>query len=591
MERPVPRGVAFSVALLLAIPVAAVTHEAFRPFAVRIAAEGRGHLQTVALPTREPLYLEYELIVRAVGDDRPRVVVTVNGAPAAILQTSAVFATERGRVLLPLEPLRRGDNELRIALDPAATVATFGLRARLHNYFGIAPDFPRAAVVADEAVAHVVAQRTPLARAGRFGVVYLACLALVSGLLWLHPLRRRGGVILAASPLVLPWAAAGYSASTPLHLWVSVPAMAGLVLVPWALVRGAVWLSGRNAAVRQALAVAAVCLVALEGALRLVNAVVPTFVFYSDSYNRYRGQPGGRHFDAVFNSRGFNDVERQVARPPDVRRRVVAVGDSFAVGVVPRRGNYLHLLERALGDDGTVEVLNMGVSGTAPADYLALLVDEGLAMAPDLVLAGFYIGNDFEARERRLHEYSYVATLSRALWRMGGARPAAGQATGTDGAYDDAAPTMPRERFLEIQVERASIYDRDDETLWGRAHRAADALRQMHGLSRRAGADLLVVLIPDEMQVDAALFAEVARARGRRPDAVDAARPTRAIATALDEAGVPYLDLTPAFLEHADQGPFYKPHDTHWNLAGNRLAAEVIAPAVRARLARMPARR
>jgi hypothetical protein len=134
-------------------------------------------------------------------------------------------------------------------------------------------------------------------------------------------------------------------------------------------------------------------------------------------------------------------------------------------------------------------------------------------------------------------------------------------------------------------VDRASLYERDDETLGVRTDEAADALRQMRDLSRRAGADLLVVLIPDEVQVDAGLLGAVAQARGKRLDEFDAARPTRAIATALDEAGVPYLDLMPAFLERAGQGPLYKPQDTHWNLAGNRLAAEVMAPAVRARLA------
>lgn len=570
-------------ALLLAIPAAALTHEAFRPFALRLVAEGRGHHQTFALPKREPLYLEYELIVRDFDGERPRVVVLVNGTPAATLQASSAFATERGRVLLPLEPLRDGENELRIAFDPAASAGTFELRARLHNYFGIAPDFPRAAVVADQAVAHVVAQRTPLARAGRFAIVYLACLALMVVLTRLYSPQHRGGWTMLAVPLVLPWAAAAYSLATPRHLWLSVPAAAVLALVPWFLARAAVWLAARGAAVRQVLVVAAVCLVTLEGGLRLFNAVVPTFVFYSDSYNRFRGQPGARFFDTVFNSRGFNDVERQVTRPPGVRR-VIAVGDSFAVGVVPRTGNYLNLLERALGEVGPVEVVNMGVAGTAPADYLALLVDEGLSMSPDLVIAGFYLGNDFETRTRRLHDYSYTATLGRALWRLATARPAAPAAGGTAAAYDDAAPTMPRARFLEILVDRAWLYERDAAPLTGRAIGAADTLRQMRDLARRAGGDMLVVLIPDEIQVDAGILAEVARARGRTPGDFDLTQPTRAIATALDQAGVPYLDLGPAFAARASQERLYKPQDTHWNLAGNRLAAEVMAPAVRDRL-------
>jgi len=583
MHRPVPRGLLPGVALLLAIPAASLTHETFRPFAQRITVEGRSHVQSFTLPERAPLYLEYELVLRAAGD-RPPVVITLNGAPVATLQAAAAFATERGRVLLPIEPLRQGENELGVTLEPAPD-ATVDLRARLHNYYGIAPDFPRAAVVADAAVVQRLAQEAPVARIGRFAAIYLTCLALVWALARMHPPRRPGGVVLLAVPALVPWAALAYSTATPLHLWLSAPAMAVVALVPWALVRAGLLLASRGAAVRQVLAVTAVCVLSLEGALGLFNHLVPTFLFYSGSYNRYRGQPGAPHFDERFNSRGFNDVERPLVRPPAVRHRVVAIGDSFAVGAVPRRDNYLSRLERMLSDQGPVEVVNMGVSGTTPADYLSLLVDEGLAMAPDLVLVGFYLGNDLETRTRRLYEYSHVATLGRALWRLSTARPVAAPPLGAAGTYDDTAPTMTRDRFLEIQVDRAPLYDRADPTLEARVTQAVGTLRQMRDLARRAGAEFLVVLIPDEVQVDAALFAEVTRLRDRAPEEVDPTRPTRAIVEALDAAGIAGVDLQAAFAAHAGREPLYKPQDTHWNLAGNRLAADVLAPIVRERLA------
>lgn len=580
MERLAPRGVLLGAALLLALPAASLTHESFRPFAVRIAAEGRAHAQSFTLPELAPLYLEYELVVRAFDDVRPRVVVTVNGATAATLQAPSAFATERGRVLLPLDPLRAGENQLQVTLEPASA-ATVDLRARLHNYYGIAPDFPRAAVVADAAVAHLRAQRTPLVRAARFTAIYVVCLGLMWMLARLSVASRRRRAVLLAVPALLPWAALAYSIATPLHLWLSVPAMAVLAVVPWLVAQAGLWLAARGAVVRQAVAVAAICVVSLEGALRVFNHFVPTFLFYSDSYNRFRGQPGAPHFDAVLNTRGFNDIDRPAAPPAGVRR-VLAIGDSFAVGVVPRAANYLTLLEQALG---AVEVVNMGVSGTAPADYLSLLVDEGLAAAPDLVLVGFYIGNDFEVRTRRLHEYSYVVTLVRALWRLATARSSAAPPGAAQASYDDAAPTMTRERFLEIQVDRAGLYELDDAALAARAEGAAAPLRQMRDLAQRAGAELLVVLIPDEIQVDPALAAEVARARGRAASAVDPRRPTRAIAGALDASGIAYFDLGPAFVAAARDSRLYKPQDTHWNLAGNRLAADLLAPALRTRLA------
>lgn len=582
--RAAHRRALLAAALLLAVPVAALTHESFRPFTWGIAFQGDRHTETFLLPEREPLFLEYELVVHDDAGVRPNVVVTLNDAPVAVLQPSMAFATERGRVLLPVAPLRAGENRVVMALDPAAG-ATVDLRARFHNYYGIAPDFPRAAVVANESVAHLVAQRTPAGRAGRFLAVYLACLGLLCLLSRVHPPARRGSVALLAVPSLLPWAAFAYSMATPRYVWLSVSAVAVVTLVPWAMARAGLWMAGRPAAVGQAVAVAAVSLLAVEGALRLFNYARPTFVFYSDSYNRYRGQPGAPHYDTTFNSRGFNDIERQTSRIANVRR-VVAIGDSFAVGVVPRRSNYLTLLERTLGADGPLEVVNLGVSGTGPRDYLALLVDEGLAMTPDLVLVGFYIGNDFEVPGRRLSEYSFVVTLGRTLWRLRTARPAAAPSEPSGVTYDDHAPTLPRERFLEIHVDRAGLYDRADTALTDRVTRALGPLRQMRDLSMRAGAGMVVALIPDEIQVDPTLRAQVARALGRAPGDFDPLRPTRAIAEALRQADIPHVDLLPAFLDAAAAAPLYKPQDTHWNIAGNRLAAEVLAPVVRGALAR-----
>lgn len=582
MAPQVSVGALLGAALVLAIPVHELAHEAFRPYALRVALQGQVQTQAFELPTRQPLFLEYEVVVRAPGAERPQVTVSLNGVPATVVRSPSAFTTERGRVQLPFAAVRGGENQLRVALEPP-TSATFDLRARVHNYFGIAPDFPRAAVVADEAVRHLAAQRSLAGRLARWAVVCLAC----AGMLWLLTLASpaRARVPLLFVPSVVPWAALGYSLATPLHLWLSVPALLVVALVPWAFARLSLWVAAHRAAVGQVAAVTAVTLVMLEAGLRVFNYVSPTFLFYSESYDRYRGQPGARHYDAVLNSRGFNDAERTVTRPPEVRHRVVAIGDSFSVGVVPRRDNYLTLVEAELSADAPAEVINMGVSATEPRDYLSILVDEGLRFAPDLVLVGFYIGNDFETRAPRLHEYSFVVTLGRALWRLRSAGAIVAPPGGAPADYDDAAPTLPKERFLEIQVNRAGLYDRDLTALPVAAGRAAGYLGQMRDLSRRAGADLLVALIPDEIQIDPSLQFEVAQALGKAPGDFDFMRPNREIAQALAAADIPYVDLLPVVADAARQGRVYKPQDTHWNVAGNRVAAGHLAAAVRQRLA------
>jgi hypothetical protein len=106
----------------------------------------------------------------------------------------------------------------------------------------------------------------------------------------------------------------------------------------------------------------------------------------------------------------------------------------------------------------------------------------------------------------------------------------------------------------------------------------------MRDVARQAGAELLVVLIPDEAQVDVALEDTIARATGMAPGDLDFARPTDVIARALAEKDIAAIDLLPAFAGASPTTRLYKPRDTHWNVAGNRLAADVIGAALALRL-------
>lgn len=567
--------------MLLAVSASLLANESFIPVAERFHVEGREAGVDFTLVAREPLFLEFELILSAPGDERPTVTIGLNGTFVSEVRPVALHRTVPGKVELPVSAVRDGAN--RLAFDiRGGTESTFDINARVNNYYGIAPDFPRVFVVGDSAVTHRFAQRPLVAWALRFALFLLGAWSVV----WVLERMSRGTAsgwhVGRWSPSVALLAVLAYSMASPLHIWLSPEALAVLIVVPWLAGEAVLWMGTHRAAVGRVAAVTTVTLVLLEVSLRLVNAFSPIFIFYSDSFGRYRGQPGAPHFDARLNSRGFNDVEREVSRAARVRHRVVAIGDSFAFGVVPRANNYLALLERALATDGSVEVINMGVAGTEPRDYLAILVEEGLAFHPDLVVVGFYIGNDFEARARKPYEHSYVATLGHFLWTLGRAgRSVVVNRDATAGAYDDGAPSLEEEAFRRILMDRAAIYMGEDAALTGPAARAAGYLREMRDLSAGAGAEFLVVLLPDEVQVDVALQQDVARAWGVSRESIDLTRPTRVIAEALSREGIRVLDLLPAFAREAARTRLYKPRDTHWNIEGNRLAATTMAPAVR----------
>jgi hypothetical protein len=155
---------------------------------------------------------------------------------------------------------------------------------------------------------------------------------------------------------------------------------------------------------------------------------------------------------------------------------------------------------------------------------------------------------------------------------------------GADAPYDDDAPSLDEGSYLRIQMERAALFTASDAELGAAVSRVTEDLTSICALARGVAADCLVVLIPDETQVDAALQAEVARSWGRPVEGIDFARPSRVLANALEHARVSALDLTPALQQAARSRRLHKPRDTHWNIAGNRLAAEHIVPAVRRHL-------
>ena len=569
-------------ALGLAVPASLLTKASFSPLDIKLTLTHEAAAGTVTLAVREPLYVEYGSTVRAPDGARPHTTVSWNGVRLADMPVHRLFVADHGRVLVPVDVIRSGDNKLSVTVTgPPGT--TFEFQARVHNYYGIAPDFPRVYVVADEAVRHARAELSPAGRAVRWIVFYGISFVIV----WIvattvrRPRPRARWLVLMAAPAALPWAVAIAGFASPLHIWLSPEAVLVAVVGGLSIAALAVWLADHRRPVLRVAAVIIVNLAVLEVGLRAVNAVLPIFLFYTESYNRYRGQPGAPFYDTHFNASGFNDVAHERSRPPGVVRRIVAIGDSFVVGVVPYRANYLTLVERDLSVEAPTEIIKLGIAATGPADYLAMLMNEGLAFGPDLVMAHVFVGNDLEEPGRRLHEYSYTLTLARALWRLRGGGPATVAATaGGPASYDDNQPTFARDRFLEIEVDRSWIYADAPRVNSAVAH-AVDRLREMRDASRRAGAAFCVVIIPDEAQVQRDLQREVRRAAGDGTQ-LDFESPNRALTGALTAEGIAVLDLLPAFERSGSNTVLYKPLDTHWNLAGNRIAADTITAYLRA---------
>jgi hypothetical protein len=132
-------------------------------------------------------------------------------------------------------------------------------------------------------------------------------------------------------------------------------------------------------------------------------------------------------------------------------------------------------------------------------------------------------------------------------------------------------PTFSEEAFLGIEKDRVQvcipkIYDKEFRLV-------GEGLLY---LKEEVGPGLLVVLIPDEFQVNDTLWTTLT---GNDPK-YDRELPQKLIGSFCRKNGIRVLDLVPALREAEKGGRCYHLRDTHWNARGNKVAGENIAEVI-----------
>jgi hypothetical protein len=368
-----------------------------------------------------------------------------------------------------------------------------------------------------------------------------------------------------------------------------------------------------------------------EGAARVYLELLPSpadAVYLPDSLCGYRLRPGaGTGPDDPVNSFGFHDREHPRKKPTGVKR-LIGIGDSFLYGEVSPEKNFLRVAEtelnsrskqeiarasvggtpandgrsatpeqsrRSRGDSARVEVILMGLGGYTPDNYLGVLRGYARSLDPDLVLLSFYVGNDvtgIPAFGRVLHGELYTMgsynpwldllrksrfydLIERHLFfRLRAARLRA--ASGQEADRPQAAPSR---FYLQVEGNRLPVYARNPEPrceqLWLRAEAA---LADFDDACRAARIPWVLMVVPDEIQVDSDLRAEILRRLSKRADLYAFEEPQRRLRAFAARRRVPVLDLLPSFRVAQDSvGPLYLANDTHWNQRGNEVAGRAIA--------------
>ncbi|HEX2163848.1 MAG TPA: SGNH/GDSL hydrolase family protein [Thermoanaerobaculia bacterium] len=301
-------------------------------------------------------------------------------------------------------------------------------------------------------------------------------------------------------------------------------------------------------------------------------------------------------------SRGFRTPEYREEKAPGTLR-VVVLGDSFAFGAngVPYEALWHQVLGRELGaaTGRPVEVINLGMPAVGPRFELRLWELEGRRLDADLVVLGFFVGNDLTDEgdeplastfEGDLAQRSVLVRLVRnALRRRTGLAEAAGGTGGAAaaeggevlpldaGGFDPGAPLLTEEAWLDMEEGRLLAIAGPDTGRFRRLVAGANLLLERIARQVEAsGARFVLLLIPDEGQVDRALARRIAERSGF---ALDLDRPQRSLLPWLADRRIPHLDLLPLFRRRHEAGgpPLYRFQDTHWSVAGNRLAGQALA--------------
>jgi hypothetical protein len=318
------------------------------------------------------------------------------------------------------------------------------------------------------------------------------------------------------------------------------------------------------------------------------------------------------------NSRGYRGREYAWDAPPGFR--ILGLGDSFAFGFgVKEEETYLARIEDALADRH-VEVINAGLAGMGPDNEARLLAADGPRLRPNLVLVGFYVGNDLidaatgVARTRLRNGAPIVPDAILERWyrplRPGRilpqplARPTPGGldlplpfkdilrkhshlyrlVTGRVGrlqlarraAAPGTAAKTPLEEFNPFRQEAFCLksYPPEFDGAW---EKAKEALGEIKTWCDAHGARLAVVVIPTEAQVYPERWDDVRRRFALRDEDFDLEKPQRILAEHAAAGGIPLIDLLPVLRAARATGvPLYFRRDIHWTPRGHAVAADEI---------------
>jgi hypothetical protein len=325
-----------------------------------------------------------------------------------------------------------------------------------------------------------------------------------------------------------------------------------------------------------------------------------------------------------YNSQGFRDAERSLIKPKDVTR-ILVLGDSFMEGYsVNIQDSLPYLLENILNNEGKrVEVINMGVGGYGTLQEYLVWEEVGKNYDPDIVIVGFFLGNDlidnsYSLQLKRYGEDPHHLKLSSRPFLQSGSDDEWAitlvDYEGALGRYKEALENrswlrhksalftsvkLALELYFSDEASEAKEIeehkqDKHSAVLPSASCSTEPAINEAWVLTRRifshmldsvemSGAQLVVFSVPTIHEVDQRSgIRETKAVPSKEGLCVEDAPEHKRLEMTLTDLGIPFVGLLPKFRQrnHIYEEGLYRMSDQHWNQNGHRLAAEEISASI-----------
>ncbi len=305
------------------------------------------------------------------------------------------------------------------------------------------------------------------------------------------------------------------------------------------------------------------------------------------------------------NSLGLREKEIGPRQPGGIR--IVGLGDSFSfANGVTNEQTYFKVLERKLQTmlDRPVEVLNCAVPAYSPLQELRMLEKYAMAFNPDIVLMGFFVGNDFVESMDLFDEQGNPLLVARedgflitrkqrdremeqSTFRRLTASVRASLASNSH-LY-----VFVRDRLGNVLSQlKLRAYNLPPEfcakEFSPRMNRAwfstQTILRDIATLVRQQNKRLFIVILPTIYQVYRQSWDEYIAALKLDPDSYDLDKPQAILSAFCKAEGIEVFDVLPMLRANAANEQLFFPVDGHPTAEGHRLIGEALADYVALRI-------